>query len=124
MSNRPLDPQWSGSRSHWVRIDRDEVCSSEGRPRGVGGEARNDSTNQTGVGISCLAVMQPLKLELPRRLALLPLLVTGCYMPLAHQMVPAGLHLSPLLAGHYYRGHLLPLPRSGSEALSDPRAGT
>ena len=55
-----------------------------------------DSTNLALPGAVFLAVMAALTFALPRRLAILPLLATVCYMPLGQQMVIAGLHFSIL----------------------------
>ena len=53
-----------------------------------------DASNLTELGILFLGVTALLTLILPRRLAILPLLVTVCYMPLGQQAVVAGLHFT------------------------------
>jgi hypothetical protein len=53
-----------------------------------------DGTNLAPMGMLFLAVMGTLTLALPRRLAIVPMLATICYMPLGQQLVVAGLHFS------------------------------
>src|ERR1035437_3356873 len=57
-------------------------------------QAFNDSSNLTGLGALFLALTVTLMFALPRRLAILPILATVCYMPLGQRMVIAGLHFT------------------------------
>jgi hypothetical protein len=57
-------------------------------------QAVQDSTNLALAGTLFLAAVAVLMLALPRRLAMLPLLATVCYMPLGQQVVLAGLHFT------------------------------
>jgi hypothetical protein len=59
-------------------------------------QAFNDSSNLTGLGALFLAVTATLMFALPRRLAILPVLATVCYMPLGQRLVIAGLHFTIL----------------------------
>ncbi|MEY2539395.1 MAG: hypothetical protein QOG67_3135 [Verrucomicrobiota bacterium] len=49
-------------------------------------------TYVTGIGIVFLGTMALLTWVLPRRLALIPLLITTCYMPLGQMFIIGGLH--------------------------------
>jgi hypothetical protein len=51
-----------------------------------------DTSNLTAVGFLFLASMGVLMWSFPRRYALLPLLITTCYMPLGQMFVIGGLH--------------------------------
>src|SRR5438477_7514135 len=51
-----------------------------------------NSSNLTAIGVLFLAAMGVLTWALPRRHALIPLLITTCYMPLGQVFVVAGLH--------------------------------
>jgi hypothetical protein len=51
-----------------------------------------EQSNLNLLGLAFLVVMVVLTLSLPRRYALVPLLITTCYMPLGQMIVVAGLH--------------------------------
>jgi hypothetical protein len=55
-----------------------------------------DSSNIAPIGLVFLAAMTVLTWCLPRRRAILPLLITICYMPLGQMFVVAGLHFQLL----------------------------
>jgi hypothetical protein len=55
-------------------------------------EVPQDSSNVAPLGLLFLLCMVFLTLSLPRRFALIPLLITTCYMPLGQMFVIAGLH--------------------------------
>jgi hypothetical protein len=57
-------------------------------------EAVNSQSILTALGALFLGVMAIGIITLPRRLAIIPLLVTVCYMPLGQQLVFAGLHFT------------------------------